>query len=139
MCYERYGNGWTSGDSAAWTVSSCTDASGLGSVRVLFPKLIDTENANEVNGVFHPSIYPSLLGAHVTFAAFNSLVRFHPGATINFYAAVPKERWKQGLFVDFNGPPNSCFQFAFYRTLVWKGDPPPYVPPENNPEGHDEL
>jgi len=126
------------GDESAWTVVSCSDGSGLGAVRVLFPKPRDKESGNKLNGLFHESNRPDLVGMHTTISCFNGYVRFHPGATIDFFAFTPVERWSGALFINFSGPPNSCFTFSFYRHVIWRGTPPPYVPPENAPE-HDEL
>lgn len=138
VCYDRSQNGQTGGDQYALTVTSCTDSSGLGSVRVLFPKRRDSENSHDVNGLYHPDNFDRVLGSHVILTSFNGYVRFHPGATIDFYAFVPFQRFPGGLYVEFSGPPSTCLVFVFIRRIVWIGDPPPYVPPENQ-DRHDEL
>lgn len=138
MCYQRDGNGWTIGDAMAWTVTSCSDSSGLGAVRIMFPYSVDYQSNDQVNGLFHERNRGQISGCHVALTAFNGFVRFHPGATIDFYAFVPFERWIGSLYVDFNAPPNNCYAFAFRRSVIWVGSPPPYVPPENDPH-HDEL
>lgn len=139
MCYPRIYNGYTSGDESAWTVSSCSDSSGLGSVRIRFPSREDSETDHNWNGLFHDSNRDRVVGMHVVITSFNPYVRFHPGATGVFYAAVPFSRWSQDLFIDFSGPRDYCFKFVFQRFVVWSGDPPPYVPPENEDGHHDEL
>jgi len=139
MCYPRMYEKWVDGDEAAWTVSSCSDSSGLGSVHIRFPEREDSEANHYWNGIYVDGLRENLVGMHVMITSFNGWVRFHPGATISFFAAVPFDRWPQGLFVEFSGPPNICPYFVFMRKIVWRGDPPPYVPPENQDGHHDEL
>jgi len=139
MCYERGGNARVSGDEAAWTFVSCADASGLGALLVRFPALRDTEDANMVNGIYHPINFPDLVGSHVAVSSMNGYVRFHPGGTIDFSINVPAIRFASGVIIEFSGPPSSCFAFNVYRGLFWKGQPVPVVPPENQPPGHDDL
>jgi len=140
MCYPRIYNEWTRGDEAAWTVTTCTDASGLGSVSIRFPAREDPEAGYNHNGLYSSNLVGNVVGMHVLVTALsNGAIRFHPGGTIVFYAAVPFSRWSQGLFVEFSGPPNACHGIVFQRFVVWGGDPPPYVPPENEDGHHDEL
>jgi len=138
MCYVRTGNGWTAGDEMAWTITSCSDESGLGAVRIRFPVAADSQSNGETNGLFNELNNGKVAGSHVVVTAFNGFVRFHPGATIDFYAFVPFERWAGSLYVDFSAPPGACYAFAFRRMVIWSGQPPPYIPPENDPH-HDEL
>jgi len=139
MCYERGGNARVLGDEGLWTFRSCTDLSGLGALYVRFPNYRDTEDANMVNGIYHPINVNDLVGAHVAVGCMNGFVRFHPGATIDFSVNVPAARFLFGTIVKFSGPPDKCFAFSVYRGLYWRGQQIPPVPPENEEHGHDDL
>lgn len=136
MCYQRPGNGWTTGDEAYWSISSCSDEYGLGTVRILFPDFHDEQNLEngepQLNGVYHPTLEHLVLGAHVSLFTWEPTLRFQPGYNSHFQYSVPIEQWHMGLFVDFSGPPLVCFDFMLKRTIVWSkypGSPPTYEHP----------
>jgi hypothetical protein len=103
-CYERSGNGWTAGDTDAWIITSCTDYSGLGSVRVRYPQRVNGMNLDDntsVDGLHHPDAYGSPLGLRVHLAPFDSRVQFgsngHTVATFD----VPMSRGNRILMFHF--------------------------------------
>jgi len=147
VCYERPGNGFTSGDETALTFISQTDAAGLGSLHIMFPRRSDAQNNDadgkpDVNGLFHCYNYKHIFGIQVLVTAFHPSVRFRDGLNLLYVEDVPKSRWSQDLFVDFSGLPYTDFVFAVVRTIIWES-PPTCTPCDSgDPTGdpvHDEL
>lgn len=147
VCYERPGNGWTTGDESALTFQSQTDGSGLGSLQIKFFRRQDSLNndANgkpDVNGLFHCYNYKHIFGIQVLVTAFDPSVRFRDGLNLLYTEAVPKSHWVQDLFIDFSGVLHTNFAFAVARVVIW--EPPPTYDScvSGDPTGdpvHDEL
>lgn len=142
-CYVRSGNGWTAGDTNPWSITSCTDRSGLGSVMVRYPESVDGLNLDDntiVDGLRHPDAYGRPLGLRVHLASFSSRVQFGSNGAVIATFDVPIARWDQGSYVPFHADPGECYTFALLRVVLYgKHDfPPPYENPFP-PGEHDEL
>lgn len=144
MCYERPGNGWTPGDDGLWLIISDTDYSGLGSIRLDFPKAYDElvfPGQDKVNGLHSPHVFKPAIGLTVFITSFSADLRFEPSLHMVYIADVPIEFWDQPLYVGFSASPSSSHWFAVYRRVVYHAES--YDPRRPNDPApthtHDEL
>jgi len=147
MCYVRSGNGFSPGDAGIWLLSSETDKSGLGAVRVRFPPVLDELDLDfqPQNGWFHPSCSHPVSGVRVILTAFSPVVRFGVDAHLLYVGDVPKSQWFNDLYVEYSGEPHTRHYFALKRNAIfdnvtpppWYTSPPPvYEAPSST---HSEL
>jgi len=145
MCYERPGNGFTGGDEGVWLISSNTDASGLGTVHVQFPPVINSLRFYDdllVDGLWYPQTSYTVTGLRVFLTSFSPDVRIGKEGHLTFIDDVPMQRWGLGVFIPFSGHPNAVHHFALRRvTIPGHAPPPPYEGPHQpgEVEPHDDL
>lgn len=132
MCYRRDGNGFTPGDAGLWLLSSETDRSGLGSIRVRFPQPVDVfdDVGQPNNGWFHPDCSHPVAGVRVFLTSFSPGVRFGSNAHLLYVGDIPMARWSEDLYVEYDGKPLTRHYFALRRMSIFDNVvPPPYYDP----------
>lgn len=144
MGYERHGNGWTPGDAGLWLITSDTDHSGLGSIRIDFPSEYDDlafAGQDRNNGLRSPYNNFHPIGITVFITSFSADLRFEPSLHMVYIVDVPIEHWSQSIYVGFSASPLATHWFAVYRRVVYHADPDnPHRPNDPAPtHTHDEL
>jgi hypothetical protein len=126
--YERYGNGYTTGDAWYITVASVADELGRGGLHIRFPprrnplKKNDKAKLGDVDGLYHPCNFKQWDGYWLWVFPLRANVEFPPGPRENVYKLiyVPKARALEGYFLDYTSDPHSRTTFVIEREVSWR-------------------
>jgi len=127
--YQRYGNGYVSGDKSYITLSSITDEFGRGAIYIRFPprrnplKKNDKAKLGDLDGLYFSCNYKQWDGYWVWIFPLRSNVEFPPEPREDVYKLiyVPKHRSLDGYYLDYTAAPNTVVTFAVDREVSWVG------------------